>query len=456
MDNKEDKKIIEINQLEKDSNQVFLFGKNRKKNIKYKLNKNIKKNVENVEKNEEKNNNEKTYILNIDLKKLENKLDLIKYQLGKEKDNFINELGEYGLILSEKEYEIRRINQENDLLQLSIKSIRNEVNNKKKLNILFNTKNLLLDNLIKAYQNKIKLNENTNINIKMNIDELNNDINLKKNLNNSNYNELKIKLNNELNEKNKLIDELTKNISNLKNNLFEHKVCEINKNNNQRKVILLKEEYNRLKNIFPFKKISKLFQYKSNLNFSTINSGKKSIEKIFNNLNKTNIQKQKNELNKSNSVDNLFKNNEKKILSYLIPEEKIIKFQNKFNNISNEKSLIEYKLKREKNLLIEKNEINKSKCIKNQKDIHKQDIKNNFLNQKILNTKIQIMIIKKNIRNTIKEYENIDLIYKEINKNNKKLKTQIKNFKDLIKEGKLRLKQKGLTLYNSNKVLINN
>ena len=197
MDNKEDKNKIEINQLEKDSNQVFLFGKNRKKNVKYKLDKNIKKNVENVEKNEEKNNYEKTYILNIDLKKLENKLDLIKYQLGKEKDNFINELGEYGLILSEKEYEIRRINQENDLLQLSIKSIRNEVNNKKKLNILFNTKNLLLDNLIKAYQNKIKLNENTNINIKMNIDELNNDINLKKNLNNSNYNELKNKLNSE-------------------------------------------------------------------------------------------------------------------------------------------------------------------------------------------------------------------------------------------------------------------
>ena len=456
MDNKEDKNKIEINQLEKDSNQVFLFGKNRKKNVKYKLDKNIKKNVENVEKNEEKNNNEKTNILNIDLKKLENKLDLIKYQLGKEKDYFINELGEYGLILSEKEYEIRRINQENDLLQLSIKSIRNEVNNKKKLNFLFNTKNLLLDNLIKAYQNKIKLNENTNINIKMNIDELNNDINLKKNLNNSNYNELKIKLNNELNEKNKLIDELTKNISNLKNNLFEYKVCEINKNNNQRKVILLKEEYNRLKYIFPFKKISKLFQYKSNFNFSTINSGKKSIEKIFNNLNKTKIQKQKNELNKSNSVDNLFKNNEKKILSYLIPEETIIKFQNKFNNISNEKSLIEYELKREKNLLIEKNEINKSKCIKNQKDIHKQDIKNNILNQKILNTKIQIMIIKKNIRNTINEYKNIDLLYKEINKDNKKLKTQIKNFKELIKEGKLRLKQKGLTLYNSNKVLINN
>ena len=234
--------------------------------------------------------------------------------------------------------------------------------------------------------------------------------------------------------------------------MFQHKFCEINKKNNQRKVILLKEEYSRLKNLFPFKKISKVFHSKSNLNFSTIISGKKSIEKIFNNINKINERKQK---NKNNSVDNLFKNKEKKILAYLIPEEKIIKFQNKFNNISNEKSLIEYKLKREKNLLIEKNEINKSKCMKNQKDIQKQKIKNNILNQKILNTKIQIMIIKRNINNTIKEYKKIDLLYKEIQEDNKKIKTQFKNLKDLIKNGKLRLKQKGVILSNSNKILIN-
>ena len=108
---------------------------------------------------------------------------------------------------------------------------------------------------------------------------------------------------------------MTKNISNLKNNLFEHKVCEINKNNNQRKVILLKEEYNKLKNIFPFKKISKLFQYKSNLNFSTISLRKKNIERIFDNINKANTKKQQNKLSKNKSVDNLFRNNEKKILS---------------------------------------------------------------------------------------------------------------------------------------------
>ena len=437
MDNKENKKKYEIKELEKDSNDVYLFAKKVENNI---------------EKNLEKNKHKKKNILNIDLKTLENKLNLIEYKSKKEKENFINELGKYGVILSEKEYEIRRIAQENNLLQISKKNIINEKNYKNKLNILFNTKNLLLDILIKAVENKIKLNENSNINIKMSIDELNNDINLKKNLNNSNYNELKNKLNNELNEKNKLIDELTKNISNLKKNLFQHKFCEINKKNNQRKVILLKEEYNRLKNLFPFKKISKVFHSKSNLNFSTIISGKKSIEKLFNNINKINERKQK---NKNNSVDNLFKNKEKKILAYLIPEEKIIKFQNKFNNISNEKSLIEYKLKREKNLLIEKNEINKIKCMKNQKDIHKQKIKNNILNQKILNTKIQIMIIKRNINNTIKEYKKIDLLYKEIQEDNKKIKTQFKNLKDLIKNGKLRLKQKGVILYNSNKILIN-
>ncbi len=173
MDNKENKKKYEIKELEKDSNDVYLFAKKVENNI---------------EKNLEKNKHKKKNILNIDLKTLENKLNLIEYQSRKEKDNFINELGKYGVILSEKEYEIRRIAQENNLLQISTKNIINEKNYKNKLNILFNTKNLLLDILIKAVENKIKLNENNNINIKMSIDELNNNINLKKNLNNSNYN----------------------------------------------------------------------------------------------------------------------------------------------------------------------------------------------------------------------------------------------------------------------------
>ena len=432
MDNREKEEKYEINQIEKDSNDVYSFGKNS-----------------------EKNKNEKKDILNIDLNKLENKLNLIKYQSRKENENFINKLGEYDLILSEKEYEIRRIKQENELLQITKKNIINEINYKKRLNILFNTKSLLLDSLIKAFQNKIKLNENLNINLKMKIDELNDNNIFKKNLNNSNYNELKIKLNNELKEKNKLIDELTKNNLNLKCNLFQHKFCEIKKNNAQRKIILLKEEYNRLKDLYPFKKIEKLFRYKSNLNFSTISLGKKNIERIFDNINKANTKKQQNKLSKNKSVDNLFRNNEKKILSYLIPEEKIIKFQRKFNNISNEKSLIEYKFKKQKNNLIEKNQINKNKYIKNENDIHKQELKKNNLNQKISDTKIQIIIIKRNIKNTKEKFKKIDLLYKEINNENLKLKIQIKNFKDLIKIGKLRPKQKGLTLYNSNNILLN-
>jgi len=137
MDNREKEEKYEINQIEKDSNDVYLFGKNL-----------------------EKNKNEKKDILNIDLNKLENKLNLIKYQSRKQNENFINKLGEYDLILSEKEYEIRRIKQENELLQITKKNIINEINYKKRLNILFNTKSLLLDSLIKAFQNKIKLNEN--------------------------------------------------------------------------------------------------------------------------------------------------------------------------------------------------------------------------------------------------------------------------------------------------------
>ena len=217
----------------------------------------------------------------------------------------------------------------------------------------------------------------------------------------------------------------------------------------------MKEEYNRLKDLYPFKKIEKLFRYKSNLNFSTISLGKKNIERIFDNINKANTKKQQNKLSKNKSVDNLFRNNEKKILSYLIPEEKIIKFQRKFNNISNEKSLIEYKFKKQKNNLIEKNQINKNKYIKNENDIHKQELKKNNLNQKISDSKIQIIIIKRNIKNTKEKFKKIDLLYKEINNENLKLKIQIKNFKDLIKIGKLRPKQKGLTLYNSNNILLN-
>ena len=131
----------------------------------------------------------------------------------------------------------------------------------------------------------------------------------------------------------------------------------MNKNNKNKKFLLLKEEHKRLKDLFPYNKISKLFRSSSSLNFSTIQKGKNSIQRIFDILEKSKSQRNL----KNNSLDNLFKKPEKKVLSYLIPEVYMIKFQDKFQRISNKKSLIEYKLKKKKKFLNEKKKKNKNK-----------------------------------------------------------------------------------------------
>ena len=386
-----------------------------------------------------------------EIKNLENKLNYIKFKQKKEKEDFLLQLGEFNLKLSEKDTELRRIIYENRLLYNIKKDIFKEHDSSKKMEIILDLKNKLLENNEKDLESKIKLKENIIENIKIELNELKYEIDIKKNLTNYNNNEeIVIKLKKELEDKNNIINKLNVNINDLKKISIIHKLCDMNKNNKNKKFLLLKEEHKRLKDLFPYNKISKLFRSSSSLNFSTIQKGKNSIQRIFDILEKS---KSKRNL-KNNSLDNLFKKPEKKVLSYLIPEVYMIKFQDKFQRVSSEKSLLEYKLKKKQKLLVEKNKENKNKCFINDMNNYREDIKQNVLNQHISNYKYQSLLLQKHIRTINKERDEANKLFKEKNIHNIRLKKQINYLINLINKGELKLKKKGFLFHNSNKILL--
>ena len=390
-------------------------------------------------------------IFSDEIKNLENKLNYIKFKQKKEKEDFLLQLGEFNLKLSEKDTELRRIIYENRLLYNIKKDIFKEHDSSKKMEIILDLKNKLLENKEKDLESKIKLKENIIENIKIELNELKYEIDIKKNLTNYNNNEeIVIKLKKELEDKNNIINKLNVNINDLKKISIIHKLCDMNKNNKNKKFLLLKEEHKRLKDLFPYNKISKLFRSSSSLNFSTIQKGKNSIQRIFDILEKS---KSKRNL-KNNSLDNLFKKPEKKVLSYLIPEIYMIKFQDKFQRVSSEKSLLEYKLKKKQKLLVEKNKENKNKCFINDMNNYREDIKQNVLNQHISNYKYQSLLLQKHIRTINKERDEANKLYKEKNIHNIRLKKQINYLINLINKGELKLKKKGFLFHNSNKILL--
>ena len=386
-----------------------------------------------------------------EIKNLENKLNYIKLKQKKEKEDFLLQLGEFNLKLSEKDTELRRIIYENRLLYNIKKDIFKEHDSSKKMEIILDLKNKLLENKEKDLESKIKLKENIIENIKIELNELKYEIDTKKNLTNYNNNEeIVIKLKKELEDKNNIINKLNVNINDLKKISIIHKLCDMNKNNKNKRFLLLKEEHKRLKDLFPYNKISKLFRSSSSLNFSTIQKGKNSIQRIFDILEKS---KSKRNL-KNNSLDNLFKKPEKKVLSYLIPEVYMIKFQDKFQRVSSEKSLLEYKLKKKQKLLVEKNKENKNKCFINDMNNYREDIKQNVLNQHISNYKYQSLLLQKHIRTINKERDEANKLFKEKNIHNIRLKKQINYLINLINKGELKLKKKGFLFHNSNKIFL--
>ena len=390
-------------------------------------------------------------IFSDEIKNLENKLNYIKLKQKKEKEDFLLQLGEFNLKLSEKDTELRRIIYENRLLYNIKKDIFKEHDSSKKMEIILDLKNKLLENKEKDLESKIKLKENIIENIKIELNELKYEIDTKKNLTNYNNNEeIVIKLKKELEDKNNIINKLNVNINDLKKISIIHKLCDMNKNNKNKRFLLLKEEHKRLKDLFPYNKISKLFRSSSSLNFSTIQKGKNSIQRIFDILEKS---KSKRNL-KNNSLDNLFKKPEKKVLSYLIPEVYMIKFQDKFQRVSSEKSLLEYKLKKKQKLLVEKNKENKNKCFINDMNNYREDIKQNVLNQHISNYKYQSLLLQKHIRTINKERDEANKLFKEKNIHNIRLKKQINYLINLINKGELKLKKKGFLFHNSNKILL--
>ena len=390
-------------------------------------------------------------IFSDEIKNLENKLNYIKFKQKKEKEDFLLQLGEFNLKLSEKDTELRRIIYENRLLYNIKKDIFKEHDSSKKMEIILDLKNKLLENKEKDLESKIKLKENIIEKIKIELNELKYEIDIKKNLTNYNNNEeIVIKLKKELEDKNNIINKLNVNINDLKKISIIHKLCDMNKNNKNKKFLLLKEEHKRLKDLFPYNKISKLFRSSSSLNFSTIQKGKNSIQRIFDILEKSKSQRNL----KNNSLDNLFKKPEKKVLSYLIPEIYMIKFQDKFQRVSSEKSLLEYKLKKKQKLLVEKNKENKNKCFINDMNNYREDIKQNVLNQHISNYKYQSLLLQKHIRTINKERDEANKLFKEKNIHNIRLKKQINYLINLINKGELKLKKKGFLFHNSNKILL--
>ena len=225
---------------------------------------------------------------------------------------------------------------------------------------------------------------------------------------------------------------------------------------------LIKEEYDRMsekakaeeneKNILPKIKVLKLRgENLQKLEMKIIKRNKIGINKsseigrgikYYNNLNTELNEREKYEKQKYNSLirknkyseiqiedNNLFNENEEKIMEKVLPEEMLNNYKNKYNDIYLQKKDAEDKLKTDSNTIKRENETINNKCEYNKMELKNKKVENLKLVMKYQKLRDKINSLKQNIqtlqgkitkeKKKLKEEDRMNNYYKKLQKNQK-------------------------------------
>lgn len=381
----------------------------------------------------------------IDMVHLEEKLSNLIDKIIKQKEDYLLEIGELNAVLGEKEQKIQMLSHDNSSLYIGMINIKREFDYTKKMQKIFSLKQekfvkfeKYLTNENKKREKEIKTSKKQEEIIKRDIERLKNILN---NINNPNLiNELTL----QFEEKKEIIENITSKITTIKNDIKIHKNCEYKKRQLLSQLSHLKSQYEYLLNssndsLNPYKKISNtLILKKIQHRASLISLSKACLDKSasqksiktpdtsffpFFNYDRTTKRKKQNL-----SCENLFAKDEKKYLEIIIPKNKLDIYEKKFDNLNIEKSLIEEKLKMNKEKIKNIMNFNKEKCEFIELEMQESQKKTILLNQQLSEINKKYVQLKSKIKEIFSENENLAKIIKNKTKENEKIEKDIHNF----------------------------
>lgn len=381
----------------------------------------------------------------IDLVHLEEKLSNLNDKIIKEKENYLLEIGELNAILGEKEQLIQMLSHDNSSLFIGMINIKRELDYSKKMQKIFSLKQEKFIKFEKFLINENKKKEKEIIVNKKKEETIKKDLKrLKKILNNINNPNLLNELTLAFEKKKKIIQNLTSNITAIKNGINNHKNCDYKKRQLLTQLTHLKSQYEYLLNssndrISPYKKTNNtLILKKIQLRSSLLVLSKASLDKSasqksiktpdtsfipFFNYDRTTKRKKQNL-----SCENLFAKDEKKYLEIIIPKSKLDIYEKKFDNLNIEKSLIEEKLKMKKEKIQNIINFNKEKCEFIELEMQESQKKTILLNKQLIEINQKYMQLKTKIKEMFTENENLAKTIKNITKENQKIEEDIDCF----------------------------
>ena len=359
---------------------------------------------------------------NNNLSKLINENDQLKNQIQSLKDNYTNIslnneelLNKISKLEKENEEKINKINQENinKINELQSEISENNKNSIELHNLKIKNQNLNKKILLLQQENK-KLLEYENIN-----NDLKNEIILK----NKNIEEYKIKINNDNNNNQNIIDNLKKDIISKNNIIIEQKknYQELEKENNN--IIILKNNIEKSNNII--NELKNKYEMLSKEN----EDNKNTIEELNNEINiknkiiEDNRIQIENDLNENESNKNLIIKLKKEIAS---TNNLIIEYKLKIENLSSKEKTSQNKINNLENELLSKNNMINDFKINNEQILRENNnYKNTIIDLEKKNkdniNNIEIM------KNELNNYKNNYLKIQELNQ---ELLNKIENIKE--------------------------
>ena len=406
---------------------------------------------------------------------MQNQLNLLEKQLTETKGATLTDLGELNGNIEIKNLEIKKLSKDNQIFFQNLKLIKDEVDDKMKFVKIFKLKEEELNKKETDLKKVIELKEKELKISQRNIEIYRKDKERYEQLLAENGSEDTLpNLLSTIAELNSKAESLQNKITALKRITQEHKACEHRHKEKQNKLSLLKNEYEfqlKRENLSQSVSISKQQRHTYNERETSpyqknkILKPKKSNENVKYKKFKTSLAPIWQELdelgenynrsiaittscrlkdNRNNSEDNLlsqpnylFKPEEKKVLSKIIPNAHLDAFQERFNRVENEKQIIEDKIRYSTN--IKKKEIKgkKEKVDFSSLQMKEQNKKSVILNSEISKQKREIADLKGKIKTLKKELKfTNDLMAMKV-KENDKLTSHFQEINEKIEKGLL-------------------
>lgn len=407
---------------------------------------------------------------------MQNQLNLLEKQLNEAKGATLTDIGELNGNIEIKNIEIKKLSKDNKVFFQNLKLIKDEVDDKMKFVKIFKLKEEELNKKETDLKKVIELKEKEMKISQRNIEIYRKDKERYEQLLAENGSENTLpNLLSTIAELNSKIESLQNKITALKRITQEHKACEHRQKDKQNKLSLLKNEYefqlkrenlsqsvsiskqqrktNNERETSPYQKSQVLKPKKTNENVK-YKKFKTSLAPIWQELDElgenynrsiaitTSCRLKDNRNNSDNNIlqsqpDYLFKPEEKKILSKIIPNAHLDNFQERFKKIENEKQIIEDKIRYSTNVKRKEIKGKKEKVDFSSLQMKEQSKKSVILNSEISKQKREIVDLKNKIKTLKKELKFTNDLMAMKMKENDKLTSHFQEINDKIEKGLL-------------------